>query len=84
MKTFITILVIAILIVLAIYYFRDSSSASGEEAVYCTMDAKLCPDGSYVGRIPPDCEFAACPIPTATSTDSTAPSYDINADINAS
>ncbi len=25
------------------------------------MDAKQCPDGSYVGRVGPDCEFAACP-----------------------
>jgi hypothetical protein len=27
----------------------------------CTMDAKVCPDGSAVGRVPPDCEFAPCP-----------------------
>ena len=27
----------------------------------CTMDAKLCPDGSGVGRIPPWCDFAPCP-----------------------
>ncbi|MEX2029101.1 MAG: cupredoxin domain-containing protein [Candidatus Paceibacterota bacterium] len=32
-----------------------------EEAVFCTMDAKLCPDGSYVGRTGPNCEFSACP-----------------------
>ncbi len=31
------------------------------EGVFCTMDAKLCADGSYVGRVPPACEFAACP-----------------------
>ena len=29
--------------------------------VACTMDAKICPDGSAVGRIGPDCEFAPCP-----------------------
>lgn len=29
--------------------------------VVCTMDAKMCPDGSYVSRIPPTCEFAPCP-----------------------
>ncbi len=29
--------------------------------VACTMDAKICPDGSAVGRIGPRCEFAACP-----------------------
>lgn len=27
----------------------------------CTMEAKQCPDGSYVSRTGPDCEFAPCP-----------------------
>lgn len=27
----------------------------------CTEEAKICPDGSAVGRIGPNCEFAACP-----------------------
>ena len=31
-------------------------------SVACTTDAKLCPDGSAVGRIGPKCEFAECPI----------------------
>jgi tryptophan-rich sensory protein len=31
------------------------------EPTACTMEAKLCPDGSYVGRTGPQCEFAACP-----------------------
>ncbi|MEX1068272.1 MAG: thioredoxin family protein [Patescibacteria group bacterium] len=31
------------------------------EGAVCTQDAKLCPDGSYVGRTGPNCEFAACP-----------------------
>lgn len=31
-------------------------------AVACTMDAKMCPDGSYVGRTGPNCEFAPCPV----------------------
>ena len=34
----------------------------------CTMEAKLCPDGSAVGRVGPNCEFAACPSEAATST----------------
>jgi len=29
--------------------------------IACPMDAKLCPDGSYVSRTGPNCEFAACP-----------------------
>lgn len=27
----------------------------------CTQEAKLCPDGSYVGRTGPNCAFAPCP-----------------------
>lgn len=26
----------------------------------CTMEAKICPDGSSVGRVGPNCEFAKC------------------------
>lgn len=29
--------------------------------VACTMEAKLCPDGSYVGRSGPNCDFDLCP-----------------------
>ena len=37
-------------------------SGPGDEGIYCTQDAKLCPDGkTYVGRRAPSCEFAACP-----------------------
>lgn len=31
----------------------------------CTLEAKICPDGSSVGRVPPNCDFAPCPSPTA-------------------
>ncbi|MCX6757001.1 MAG: hypothetical protein NTW35_02530 [Candidatus Nomurabacteria bacterium] len=30
----------------------------------CTADAKVCPDGSTVGRVAPGCNFAACPVIT--------------------
>lgn len=29
--------------------------------IVCPADVRLCPDGSYVGRTGPDCEFAPCP-----------------------
>ena len=29
--------------------------------VACTKDAKSCPDGSIVGREPPNCDFSPCP-----------------------
>lgn len=35
------------------------------QQVACTMEAKQCPDGSYVGRSGPNCEFAACPVVAA-------------------
>jgi hypothetical protein len=35
-------------------------SASPGEGKMCTMEAKQCPDGSYVGRTGPNCEFV-CP-----------------------
>jgi len=31
------------------------------QEVACTLEAKICPDGSAVGRTGPNCEFAACP-----------------------
>lgn len=37
------------------------------ESVACTLEARICPDGSSVGRVPPACEFAPCgstPYPT--------------------
>jgi protein-L-isoaspartate(D-aspartate) O-methyltransferase len=37
------------------------SAFSIEEPVMCTMDAKQCPDGSFVSRQGPDCTFALCP-----------------------
>lgn len=40
---------------------RNNNEANVNGGVACTMEAKLCPDGSAVGRIPPDCEFAKCP-----------------------
>ncbi len=40
---------------------RATTPANPDDGVLCTMDAKLCPDGTSVGRIPPNCEFAPCP-----------------------
>lgn len=34
---------------------------SNKQPVACTADAKICPDGSGVGRTGPNCEFAPCP-----------------------
>lgn len=59
-KTFVVLIVLLIVLIGAWLAVRFLISG-GEPVVFCTQDAKLCPDGSYVGRIGPDCEFAECP-----------------------
>lgn len=50
------------------------SSSPTSTPVACSGEAKLCLNGSYVSRIGPDCEFAACPAaPFTTSTPTSAP-----------
>ena len=50
-----------ILIVTVILGIPNLVFAIGDaELVMCTMDAKLCPDGSYVSRTGPNCEFTPC------------------------
>lgn len=39
---------------------EPDSTGSGN----CLLDVRLCPDGSYVGRVPPACGFRACPTTT--------------------
>lgn len=61
-KQTIALVVIALLAVAAAafaYVAVQKTQAPGP--VYCTMEAKLCPDGSSVGRGGPKCEFAPCP-----------------------
>ncbi len=58
-KTF--IILIVLLIVLTGVWFVLRFLIGGEEPFTCIQDAKLCLDGSYVGRVGPDCEFALCP-----------------------
>ena len=66
LKILIALIIIVLLTsLLAGTYFLGKNSKTGEKA--CTQEAKLCPDGSYVGRTGPNCEFSACP----TSQDQT-------------
>ena len=39
----------------------SESGNTAQEPIVCTQDVKQCPDGSYVGRVAPACEFKACP-----------------------
>jgi hypothetical protein len=39
-----------------------------QNPVVCTMEARQCPDGSYVGRKGPKCDFDVCPTTKPTET----------------
>lgn len=48
-------------IAIAVFAFQIRKIQTIPERVACSMEAKLCPDGSAVGRSGPDCAFAPCP-----------------------
>lgn len=59
------IVFLAILIGFAVYLQKARKTPEG---IACTQEAKQCPDGSYVSRTGPNCEFAPCPTPTPDPT----------------
>jgi hypothetical protein len=47
-------------LILVFIILTSCAHAQSETTIACTMEARMCPDGSYVGRTGPDCEFAPC------------------------
>jgi hypothetical protein len=62
----VSVIVIFLLLAVGASAFYLGKMASSPKQVACTMEAKLCPDGSSVGRTGPKCEFASCPTTTPT------------------
>lgn len=63
----VAVLFIAIVIIAGVKYgIKGSYTRDSITPIACTLEGKICPDGSVVGRSGPHCDFAACP--TATST----------------
>ncbi|MCL5409853.1 MAG: hypothetical protein M1607_03275 [Patescibacteria group bacterium] len=66
----ICLVAVVILIGVGLFYFHLGEKIqslflrSSPEA--CTQEAKQCPDGSFVGRTGPNCEFSPCPGNTIT------------------
>ena len=69
-------LLIILIVGIGGFVYRNAVEHSSRPMV-CPLDAKICPDGSAVGRSGPSCEFASCPspvlsqdadLPTSTST----------------
>lgn len=59
-KTIIAVFIIVIMFILlpaGTYLFLNSNRKTA-----CTTEAKICPDGSSVGRAGPKCEFSKCPV----------------------
>lgn len=57
-KWVVGIVVVLLLLILAfIWYVNENTGVTKA----CTLDARICPDGSYVGRVAPTCSFAPCP-----------------------
>lgn len=48
------------------------SVSPSSSPVACTQDAKLCPDGTYVGRTGPNCQFV-CPSASPSASPTTSP-----------
>jgi murein DD-endopeptidase MepM/ murein hydrolase activator NlpD len=57
----IIIFIIAAAVGLAGFLFWLNFFNPQNKQIACTMEAKLCPDGSAVGRSGPNCQFAPCP-----------------------
>ena len=49
------------IIFIAIKNKQSKKSLFTPKQTACTLEAKVCPDGSSVGRVPPNCDFAPCP-----------------------
>jgi len=55
------------------------SSSDADSGNACTAEAKICPDGTAVGRTGPKCEFAACPDTDKDQISCTAESRQVDA-----
>lgn len=81
-RGFASILVILLLSVVmlggGVFIYQKYSGSSPSESIIipsptpklkaCTLEAKLCPDGTSVGRTGPSCEFTPCPTSESTSS----------------
>ncbi|MFZ2167439.1 MAG: hypothetical protein WAV50_01055 [Minisyncoccia bacterium] len=74
MKKYAILIGAFVLIVVATLWVTSVRTVNAPGPQACTMEAKLCPDGSAVGRTGPNCEFAECPSSATTTTTTTTTS----------
>ncbi|MDB5264929.1 MAG: hypothetical protein JWN64_500 [Parcubacteria group bacterium] len=69
MKQLIAGTVLILVLGVAAFFYRNmlerpgQGTATGTGDTACTLEAKICPDGTSVGRTGPNCAFAACVAP---------------------
>ena len=68
MKRYTIIGIGVVAIVAAALWAVNARMVQAPGAQACTQEAKICPDGSAVGRTGPNCTFAACPSTNASTT----------------
>ena len=59
--------VVAVMLIALTLAFADKLTGTNPEQIACTEEAKICPDGSAVGRTGQSCAFAECPTPSTTT-----------------
>lgn len=69
MKSLIAIIGSLVVLFIAGSIFMMTKDTVEAPEVACTMEARICPDGSAVGRTGPNCSFAPCPELPATEDD---------------
>jgi hypothetical protein len=69
-------IIIGLVFIIAVggYFAFGTKLNTKQNSVACTLEAKICPDGSSVGRSGPNCEFTLCP----GAASSTTPQTDIS------
>ncbi|MEA2701777.1 MAG: hypothetical protein QOE22_486 [Candidatus Parcubacteria bacterium] len=64
MKQLALLLVLIVVLGLGGFVYRYTMEQPDQtDVTACTMEARICPDGSSVGRSGPDCSFAPCAFP---------------------
>jgi len=53
-----------LLVLIGLSFFYSNTPTETEKS--CTLEAKICSDGTAVGRSGPNCEFAECPVADET------------------
>lgn len=66
MKTLLWGILVIVLVGVGGLVYRNTVSRPLAPAGACTLEAKVCPDGTAVGRVAPSCDFAPCPPPNVS------------------